>query len=299
MANKQPVAIVFDTFGTVVDWRGSLIAELTAFGQKRGVNADWAALVDAWRAAYHPSMDRVRKGEQPWTTLDNLHRASLDKLVADFGIKGLTEADLRHINLGWHRLKPWPDAIRGLTRLKQKFIIGPLSNGNVALLTKMAKNAGIPWEVVFGSDLFQNFKPEPDTYLGVAKLLDLEPGELILGAAHNNDLASARRCGLKDDRVLPTPDRVWAESEARFCRRSGMGRGRDRRAGHGDEAGLLTGGLCPGGLGVLEADVLIKFSDRDFDADFRHAEDLAGGERRCAPGVVGALAFEDGQSHAG
>jgi 2-haloacid dehalogenase len=196
MPSKLPVAIVFDTFGTVVDWRGSLIAELTAFGRERGISADWTALVDAWRGAYHPSMDRVRKGEQPWTTLDNLHRASLDRLVAEFGIKGLSEADLKHINLGWHRLKPWPDAVPGLTRLKRKFIIGPLSNGNVALLTKMAKNAGIPWDVVFGSDLFGHFKPDPETYFGVAKLLDLEPGEVMLGAAHNNDLANARKCGL-------------------------------------------------------------------------------------------------------
>src|ERR1700756_3824466 len=134
MASKPPVAIVFDTFGTVVDRRGSLIAELTAFGRERGISADWTALVDAWRAAYQPSMQRVRTGEQPWTTLDNLHRASLDRLVAEFGIRGLTEDDLTHINRGWHRLKPCPDAVPGLTRLKSRFIIGPLSNGNVALL---------------------------------------------------------------------------------------------------------------------------------------------------------------------
>ena len=144
MASKQPVAIVFDTFGTVVDWRGSLIADLTAFGRERGVNADWTALVDAWRAAYHPSMDRVRKGLEPWTTLDNLHRASLDTLVAEFGIKGLSEADLKHINLGWHRLKPWPDAIPGLTRLKRKFIIGPLSNGNVCAADQDGEARGHP-----------------------------------------------------------------------------------------------------------------------------------------------------------
>jgi 2-haloacid dehalogenase len=196
MAGRQPVAIVFDTFGTVVDWRGSLIAELTEFGRRREIDADWVALVDAWRAAYHPSMDRVRKGEAPWTTLDNLHRGSLDKLVKDFGIKGLTEEDLRHINLGWHRLKPWPDSVPGLTRLKRKFIIGPLSNGNVSLLLNMAKNAGIPWDMIFGSDLFMHFKPDPETYLGTAKLLDIEPGQLMLGAAHNNDLARARACGL-------------------------------------------------------------------------------------------------------
>src|SRR6476469_3365270 len=138
MSQRRPVAIVFDTFGTVVDWRSSLIADLTAFGRERGVNADWTGLVDAWRAAYHPSMDRVRKGEQPWTTLDVLHRASLDSLVAEFRISGLSEADLRHINRGWHRLNPWRDSVPGLTRLKRAFIIGPLSNGNVALLTNMA-----------------------------------------------------------------------------------------------------------------------------------------------------------------
>jgi len=196
MAGRQPVAIVFDTFGTVVDWRSSLIAELTAFGRKRDINADWTALVDAWRAAYHPSMDRVRKGEQPWTTLDGLHRASLDKLVAELGIRGLGEADLRHINLGWHRLTPWPDSVPGLTRLKRKFIIGPLSNGNVSLLLNMAKHAGIPWDMIFGSDLFGHFKPDPETYLGVAKLLDLEPGQVMMAAAHNNDLANARKQGL-------------------------------------------------------------------------------------------------------
>ena len=196
MTDRQPVAIVFDTFGSVVDWRGSLIADLTAFGQKRGIAADWPALVDAWRASYHPSMDRVRKGEQPWTKLDALHRASLDILVAQFGIKGLTEQDLEHINLGWHRLNGWPDSVPGLTRLKKRFVIGPLSNGNVSLLTNMAKHAGLPWDMVFGSDLFGHFKPDPETYLGVAKLMDLAPEPVMMAAAHNGDLGSARKCGL-------------------------------------------------------------------------------------------------------
>ena len=196
MPAKQPIAIVFDTFGSVVDWRGSLIADLSAYGAKRGIAADWTALVDAWRAAYHPSMERVRKREVPWTKLDDLHRGSLDGLVAKFGITGLTEDDLRHINLGWHRLDPWPDSVAGLTRLKRRFIIGPLSNGNVALLTKMAKHASLPWDAVFGSDLFGHYKPDPETYLGVARLLDLAPGEVMMAAAHNNDLAAARRSGL-------------------------------------------------------------------------------------------------------
>jgi 2-haloacid dehalogenase len=194
--SKQPVAIVFDTFGSVVDWRGSLIADLTAFGRKRGIEADWTALIDAWRASYHPSMDRVRKGLQPWSTLDVLHRSSLDRLVEEFGIKGLTEQDLVHINLGWHRLNGWPDSVAGLTRLKKQFVIGPLSNGNVSLLTYMAKHAGLPWDMVFGSDLWGHFKPDPETYLGVAKMMDLAPDQVMMAAAHNGDLANARKCGL-------------------------------------------------------------------------------------------------------
>jgi 2-haloacid dehalogenase len=196
MPPKQPVAIVFDTFGTVVDWRGSLIADLTAYGVTRGIESDWTALVDAWRAAYHPSIERVRKNEVPWTKLDDLHRSSLNMLVEKLGIEGLTEDDLRHINLGWHRLNGWRDAVAGLTRLKRRFIIGPLSNGNVALLTKMAKHAGLPWDVVFGSDLFGHYKPDPETYLGVARLLDVARGEVMMAAAHNGDLAHARECGL-------------------------------------------------------------------------------------------------------
>jgi 2-haloacid dehalogenase len=196
MAGKQPLAIVFDTFGTVVDWRSSLIADLSGYGASRGVTADWPAFVDAWRAAYHPSMNRVRKGELPWTKLDDLHRASLDQLVTEFGIKGLSEDDLVHINLGWHRLHAWPDSVPGLTRLKSRFIIGPLSNGNVSLLLNMAKFAGIPWDMIFGSDLFGHFKPDPETYLGVARMLNIRPDQVMMAAAHNGDLGAARGCGL-------------------------------------------------------------------------------------------------------
>ena len=130
----KPCALLFDTFGTIVDWRTSLIDELTAFGLERSIKADWAGLVDAWRGAYVPSMDEVRLGQRRWTKLDDLHRATLDRLVEKFGIIGLSEAELRHINRGWHRLRPWPDSVPGLTRLKQHFIIAPLSNGNVSLL---------------------------------------------------------------------------------------------------------------------------------------------------------------------
>ena len=190
-------AILFDTFGTVVDWRGSLIADLSGWAAGRGIAADWAGLVDAWRAAYAPSMDRVRKGELPWTILDQLHRTTLDQLVVQFGIKGLTETDMDHINRGWHRLRPWPDAIPGLTRLRQHYIIGPLSNGNVALLVNMAKAAGLPWDMVCATELFGHYKPDPETYLGAARILGLAPGQVMMAAAHNNDLAAARACGLR------------------------------------------------------------------------------------------------------
>ena len=192
-----PRALLFDTFGTIVDWRTSLIDELTAYGLKLGLEADWAGLVDAWRRAYVPSMDEVRQGQRPWTKLDDLHRATLDRLVEKFGITGLTEADLRHINRGWQRLRPWPDSVPGLTRLKQHFIIAPLSNGNVSLLVNMAKSTGLPWDTIFGSDLFHHFKPDREMYLGACELLDLQPEQVMLCAAHNDDLRVARSLGLK------------------------------------------------------------------------------------------------------
>ena len=199
MSDENPhgvKAILFDTFGTVVDWRGSLIGELTAWGAMRGMAVDWAGLVDAWRAAYMPSMDRVRRGELKWTILDDLHRATLEQLVVRFGATGLSDADLDFINRGWHRLRPWPDAVPGLTRLKTRYIIGPLSNGNVALLVNMAKSAGLPWDMVCSTELFRHYKPDPESYLGACRLLGLPPAQVMMAAAHNNDLANARKCGL-------------------------------------------------------------------------------------------------------
>lgn len=191
-------ALLFDVFGTVVDWRTSLINDLTRWGGERGIVADWTSLVDAWRQAYVPSMDEIRKkSEKDYLSLDVLHRRSLDKLVAQFGIEGLSEDDLRYINRGWHRLAPWPDSVAGLTRLKLRLIVAPLSNGNVALLTNMAKHAGLPWDLVLSAELFRHYKPDAETYLGAARLLSLEPGEVMMVAAHNGDLAAAQRLGLK------------------------------------------------------------------------------------------------------
>ena len=191
-------ALVFDVFGTCVDWRTSLIDDFTKWSAKRGVNADWTALVDGWRAVYMASMDEVRKHpERGYQILDTLHRASLEKLVAQLGIKGLTEDDLHYLTMGWHRLHAWPDTVSGLTRLKTKHIISPLSNGNVALLTNMGKFAGMPWDLILSAELFEHYKPDPETYLGAAKLLCLKPGEVMMVAAHNGDLKAAQKNGLK------------------------------------------------------------------------------------------------------
>lgn len=191
-------AMVFDVFGTVVDWRTSLINDLTRFGGERGLTADWTGLIDAWRQAYVPSMDAVRKKpESEFLKLDVLHRRSLDTLVNRFGIKGLSDADLNYINLGWHRLAPWPDSVTGLTRLKLRYVVAPLSNGNVSLLANLAKHAGLPWDVILSAELFRHYKPDAESYLGAVELLSLEPDEVMMVAAHNGDLAAAQNFGLK------------------------------------------------------------------------------------------------------
>ncbi len=193
----QVQALLFDVFGTVVDWRGSIIAELTGFGAEKGIAADWAAFTDDWRALYQPAMEEVRSGRRPWTILDVLHRESLDKLIAKYGIAGLSEADKDHLNRVWHRLKAWPDAVAGLTRLKARYIIGTLSNGNVGLLTRMAKHAGLPRDVVLGAETARAYKPLPQAYLASAALLNLEPAQVMLVAAHNGDLEAAAAAGLR------------------------------------------------------------------------------------------------------
>jgi 2-haloacid dehalogenase len=197
MAAKPDVqALLFDVFGTVVDWRSSITDDLAAFGAKKGLKADWAQFADDWRGLYQPAMEEVRSGRRAWTILDVLHRESLDKLIAKYGLAGLSEADKDHINRVWHRLKPWPDTVQGLTMLKSRYIIGTLSNGNVGLLTRMAKFGGLPWDVILGSETARAYKPLPQAYLASAELLNIKPAQLMLVAAHNGDLAAAASCGL-------------------------------------------------------------------------------------------------------
>ena len=191
-------ALVFDVFGTVVDWRTSLITDFMWWARDRGISADWTALVDGWRAVYTASMDQVRKNPQDgYVILDVLHRRSLEKLVEQLSIKGLNDTDLHYLTMGWHRLHPWPDSVAGLTRLKTRYIISPLSNGNVALLTNMAKFASLPWDLIMSAELFEHYKPDPETYLGAAKLLCMKPEQVMMVAAHNHDLKAAQKLGLK------------------------------------------------------------------------------------------------------
>lgn len=195
-------ALIFDVFGTVVDWRGSVIREGEELGRKKNLDVDWAAFADEWRGRYAPSMDRVRRGDLPWTNLDALHRASLEELLEEFGVEGLVEEERDHLNKVWHRLEPWPDSVAGLTRLKERYIISTFSNGNVALLTNMAKWAGLPWDLILSAELVRHYKPDPETYLMAPNFLDLRPDEVMLVAAHPDDLRAAQTHGLRAAYVL-------------------------------------------------------------------------------------------------
>jgi 2-haloacid dehalogenase len=190
-------ALAFDVFGTCVDFRGSIIRECRQLGKDKGLRVNWGRFADAWRGGYRPAMDRVTRGELPWTKIDVLHRMVLDEILDKFRITALTEEEKAHLNRVWHRLKPWPDTVKGLKRLKKRYIIATLSNGNVALLTNMAKHGGLPWDCVFSAEIFRHYKPDPEAYLGAAELLDLKPGEVMMVAAHKHDLRSAAQCGLK------------------------------------------------------------------------------------------------------
>jgi 2-haloacid dehalogenase len=189
--------LVFDTFGTVVDWRSSVIAEGEKLGREKGLQVDWGAFADAWRGGYGPSMNRVRTGQLPWTKLDVLHRMTLDELLVRFKIDGLGEDEKQYLNRVWHRLHAWPDAVAGLTRLKKRYVIAPLSNGNVSLLTNMAKQAGLPWDCILSTELVRHYKPDRETYLMVPDFWDVEPSAVMMVAAHEGDLQAAQKLGLR------------------------------------------------------------------------------------------------------
>ena len=190
-------ALTFDVFGTVVDWRGSVIREGRQLGKAKSVKLNWPRFADAWRDGYAPAMDQVRRGELPWTPIDALHRMVLKRLLDEFGVSGLSEAEKDHFSRAWHRLKPWPDAVRGLKRLRKKFTLVTLSNGNIALLTNLAKHAGLPWDCILSAELARHYKPDREVYLTAANLLGLQPGEIMMVAAHKYDLLAAKNLGFR------------------------------------------------------------------------------------------------------
>ncbi|WP_322795872.1 haloacid dehalogenase type II [Tepidiforma sp.] len=198
MAGEQVRALVFDVFGTVVDWRSSVLREVEAAAARHGVTGDWGAFVDAWRyEGYLGGIAKVNRGEWPFMTTDEIHRRKLEELLPAYGLGHLPEAERADLNRAWHRLDPWPDSVPGLWRLKQRFVISTLSNGNVALLVAMAKRAGLPWDCVLGADVLGAFKPKPEAYRRGAELLGFAPGEVMLVAAHKQDLQAAMAAGLQ------------------------------------------------------------------------------------------------------
>ena len=200
-------AFLFDVFGTVVDWRSGIARDAAPFLQRYGAgSADPYAFADTWRARYQPAMEEVRSGRRPFARLDVLHRENLEAVLPAFGIDPATVpgAELDDLNKAWHRLDPWPDVVSGLTRLKAHFIIAPLSNGNIALILNMAKHARLPWDAILGAEVAQAYKPAPEAYLHTVEILGLRPEEICMVAAHNSDLAAARKCGLRTA-FIPRP----------------------------------------------------------------------------------------------
>lgn len=204
MADLGVKALTFDIFGTVVDWYGTIVREGQTWGAAKGITLDWAQFALDWRAGYEPAMARVRRGELPWLIIDQLHHLILEELLVKYQLTSLTEAEKDHWNRVWHRLTPWPDAVAGLQRLKGRYVIAALSNGNMALLTNMAKHSGLPWDCILSAELARHYKPDPEVYQTAADLLGLPPSQVLMVAAHQHDLRGAQAVGLKTA-FIPRP----------------------------------------------------------------------------------------------
>ena len=193
----SPRALFFDVFGTLVDWRTSIARESQAILGPLGSRIDWLAFADAWRGEYQPAMEEIRTGRQAFCKLDIIHRRNLEKILSRFDIPGLSEDALTHLNLVWHRLDAWPDSSPGLMRLKEKYLLAPVSNGNISLMVDLARRNDFPWDAILGSEIAGDFKPKPRVYLAACEAFDLPPGDCMMVAAHSNDLAQAAKCGLR------------------------------------------------------------------------------------------------------
>ena len=190
-------ALLFDVFGTLVDWRAGIAREAERLLAPLGHALDWPAFADAWRGEYQSAMEEVRAGRIPFCKLDALHRYNLERILPRFGVKNVPELTLADLNLGWHRLDAWPDVSAGLSRLKQKFLIAPVSNGNISLMVDLARRNGFPWDAILGAEVAGDYKPKPRVYLASCEAFDLPPGECVMVAAHSGDLAAAAACSLR------------------------------------------------------------------------------------------------------
>jgi 2-haloacid dehalogenase len=194
-------ALFFDVFGTLVDWRSSIAREAEKILGNLGYNLDWAAFADAWRGQYQPGMEEVRTGRIPFSKLDVLHRRNLERILPSFGLQNLSDEVLLDLNLAWHRLDAWPEVPAALTRLKTKFLIAPVSNGNISLMVDLARRNGLPWDAILGAEVAGDYKPKPRVYLAACAAFDLEPGACMMVAAHSSDLAAAAKCGLRTGHI--------------------------------------------------------------------------------------------------
>ncbi|KAF6752015.1 HAD-like domain-containing protein [Ephemerocybe angulata] len=221
---KNVKALLFDVFGTVVDWRTSVEAELKALGAKHGVDADWAKFAQEWRDKYFSGTKRVAVEGAAFTSVDAMHRQILDQMLASPEWSSIaplwSEEELQELNLVWHRLGGWPDSSEGLRALKKNYIIATLSNGNVKLLVDMAKYTDLPWDAVFSGEMFQSYKPNPKTYLGAIQYLSLQPHEVAMVAAHIFDIRAASKLGMPSVYVVrpqeeadPHPEAIKTKAE--------------------------------------------------------------------------------------
>jgi 2-haloacid dehalogenase len=207
-------ALFFDVFGTLVDWRSSIAREARAMLEPKGFALDWPAFADAWRGEYQGAMDEVRSGRIPFCKLDVLHRRNLERVLPRFKIEGLSEAERRDFNLAWHRLDAWPDVSLGLHRLKRRYVVAPLSNGNISLMVDLARRNDLPWDAILGSEIAGDYKPKPRVYLAGAQALDLPPAECMMVAAHTNDLLAAAKLGLRTAHIARPDEHGPGKGEA-------------------------------------------------------------------------------------
>jgi 2-haloacid dehalogenase len=190
-------ALIFDVFGTLVDWRRSIAREAGAVLEPLGHQADWEAFADAWRDQYQPAMEEVRSGRRPFSKLDVLHRRNLDVVLREFGMEAVDEATRVHLNRAWHRLDAWPDVTPALARLRGRFLVAPCSNGNISLMVDLARRNGWHWDAILGAEVARDYKPKPEVYLAAARAFDCAPHEVMMVAAHSSDLAAAAAAGLR------------------------------------------------------------------------------------------------------